>query len=196
MSRRLFRRRFMPPHLDPDVLGADVREVLGHFEGALHDLAGGEGAPPDFRPDRFLAPGVPRIRPVLVLLAAEVVAICYYHLLATRLPPTRLKSLLAQLVNDERAHLHFHTDFLRSQTKSTWRRAVFICAWRATMAAAAIVVLIDHRQALRDLDLKTSTVLRRWICYSRLAERLVVNAGTKSDRVPENPGRAGQALAS
>jgi len=131
---------------------------------------------------------------VLVLLAAEVVGICYYHLLATRLPPTRLKSLLAQLVNDERAHLHFHTDFLRSQTKSTWRRTVFICAWRATMAAAAIVVLIDHRQALRDLDLKTSTVLRRWISYSRLAERLVVDARITSDRVSENIGEAGQAL--
>jgi len=131
---------------------------------------------------------------VLVLLAAEVVGICYYHLLATRLPPTRLKSLLAQLVNDERAHLHFHTDFLRTQTKSTWRRAVFICAWRATMAAAAIVVLIDHRQALRDLDLKSSTVLRRWIAYSNLAERLVVDARTTSDRLPENIGVAGQVL--
>jgi hypothetical protein len=129
---------------------------------------------------------------VLVLLAAEVVGICYYHLLATRLPPTRLKSLLAQLVNDERAHLHFHTDFLRSQTNSSWRRAVFVCAWRATMAAAAIVVLIDHRQALRDLDLKTSAVLRRWISYSRLAERLVVNASITSDQVPENIGEAGQ----
>ena len=118
---------------------------------------------------------------VLVLLAAEVVGICYYHLLATRLPPTRLKSLLAQLVNDERAHLHFHTDFLRSQAQTTGRRAVFVCAWRITMAAAAIVVLIDHRQALRDLNLGTGTVLRRWLAYSRLAERLVINSGSAQD---------------
>jgi len=131
---------------------------------------------------------------VLVLLAAEVVGICYYHLLATRLPPTRLKSLLAQLVNDDRAHLYFHTNFLRSQANSAWRRAVFICAWRVTMVAAAIVVLIDHRQALRDLNLSTSTVLRRWISYSRLAEQLVVNTRITSDRVPKNIGQAGQAL--
>lgn len=120
---------------------------------------------------------------VLVLLAAEVVGICYYHLLATRLPPTRLKSLLAQLVNDERAHLHFHTDFLRSQAQTTWRRALFVCAWRITMATAAIVVLIDHRQALRDLNLRTGTVLRRWLAYSRLAERLVINSRSGPDAV-------------
>lgn len=118
---------------------------------------------------------------VLVLLAAEVVGICYYHLLATRLPPTRLKSLLAQLVNDERAHLYFHTDFLRSQTKTTWRHALFVCAWRITMATAAIVVLIDHRQALRDLNLRTGTVLRRWLAYSRLAERLVIDSQSAPD---------------
>ena len=31
---------------------------------------------------------------IMVLLAAEVVGICYYHLLATRLPRTRLQTLL------------------------------------------------------------------------------------------------------
>lgn len=111
---------------------------------------------------------------VLVLLAAEVVGICYYHVLATRLPNTRLQQLLAQIVEDERAHLHFHCCFLRSQMISGWRRALFVLVWRSTMAAAAIVVLIDHRRALRDLDLKFSTVWRRWRTYRRLAERLVL----------------------
>ena len=110
---------------------------------------------------------------VMVLLAAEVIGICYYHLLATKLPPSRLRSLLAQIVNDERAHLRFHADFLRTQTNTAWRRLVFVGAWRVTMFAAAIVVLLDHRETLRDLDLDTSTVLRRWITYGRLAERLV-----------------------
>lgn len=120
---------------------------------------------------------------VLVLLAAEVVGICYYHLLATRLPSSRLKSLLAQLVNDERAHLHFHAAFLRTQTNSWWQRLVFTCAWRLTMAAASIVVLIDHRAALRDLNLDTGTVMRRWFAYSRLAERLVVSTTSSIDSV-------------
>jgi hypothetical protein len=131
---------------------------------------------------------------VTVLLAAEVVGICYYHLLATRLPPSRLKSLLAQLVNDERAHLHFHTDFLRSQVKTAWQRAVFVCVWRITMAAAAVVVLIDHRRALRELDLTTSTVLQRWSSYSSLAEQLVITSRRDSQlALPALEGLADQA---
>jgi len=112
---------------------------------------------------------------VLVLLAAEVVGICYYHLLATRLPRTRLQALLADIVNDERAHLYFHCDLLRSQVTSFPRRLIFTVTWRATMFAAAIVVLIDHRHALRDLKIDVGTVWRRWMAYSRLAERLVVD---------------------
>jgi len=131
---------------------------------------------------------------VLVLLAAEVVGICYYHLLATRLPQSRLKSLLAQLVNDERAHLHFHTDFLRTQTHSAWRRVVFVCTWRVTMFAAGIVVLIDHRKALQDLNLDAGTVLRRWNSYSRLAERLVLKSEDQTDAVLKGPDSTGVAV--
>jgi len=131
---------------------------------------------------------------VLVLLAAEVVGICYYHLLATRLPQSRLKSLLAQLVNDERAHLHFHTDFLRTQTHSAWRRAVFVCTWRVTMVAAGIVVLIDHRKAIQDLDLDAATVLRRWNSYRRLAERLVLKSEGQTDAVLKGPDSIGVAV--
>lgn len=116
---------------------------------------------------------------VLVLLAAEVVGLCYYHLLATRLPPGRLRSLLAQLVNDERSHLHFHCTFLRAETSKPWRRLAFTAVWRLTMAAAAVVVLIDHRAALRDLELPVAGVWRRWTTYSRLAERLVVGEGSE-----------------
>jgi hypothetical protein len=112
---------------------------------------------------------------ILVLLAAEVVGICYYHLLATRLPRTRLQALLAQIVEDERSHLYFHCSFLRAQACTPWRRAVFVSSWRITMLAAAVVVMIDHRKALRDLDLSVGTVWRRWMSYSHLAERLVVD---------------------
>ena len=110
---------------------------------------------------------------VLVLLAAEVVGICYYHLLATRLPGTRMQTLLAQLVEDERSHLHFHCCFLRTQVNSAWKRILFILIWRITMVMAAVVVMIDHQQALRDLELKPSTVWRRWMAYSRVTEHLI-----------------------
>ena len=115
---------------------------------------------------------------VLVLLAAEVVGICYYHLLATRLPRSRLQSLLSQLVNDERAHLHFHCTFLRLQTRGILRRLIFSAAWRVTIAAAAIVVLVDHRHTLQDLGVPWQALWRRWMTYSRLAERTVLAGHT------------------
>lgn len=65
------RRRRLRSVLDPDVLGVDLIDVVRQLDIALSDLAGGSGAPPGFDPRRFLAPGVPRIRPVLVLLSAR-----------------------------------------------------------------------------------------------------------------------------
>ena len=110
---------------------------------------------------------------VIVLLAAEVVGICYYHLLASRLPRGDIRSWLDELVADERSHLEFHCEFLRSQVTNQWRRWLFILTWRATMLAAAIAVMLDHRAAIRDVGLDAGTVWRRWWRYARLAERLV-----------------------
>ena len=65
------------PRIDLDrlgrVLGTDFVQLLARIDASLSDLAGGEGAPPGFDPRRFLAPGVPRVRPVLVLLSAGAV---------------------------------------------------------------------------------------------------------------------------
>jgi geranylgeranyl pyrophosphate synthase len=55
--------------LDLDGLGAEVRERIQQLDAALQDLAGGDGAPEDFDPHIYLAPGIPRVRPVLVLLS-------------------------------------------------------------------------------------------------------------------------------
>ena len=111
---------------------------------------------------------------VVVLLAAEVVGLCYYHLLAVQLPPSRLRDQLLDIVEDERSHLYFHCDFLRDQTKTPWRKRIFRVTWRLVMASAAIVVAIDHRHAIRDLDIGVRKVLQRWKSYSALAEALVV----------------------
>jgi hypothetical protein len=120
---------------------------------------------------------------VIVLLAAEVVGICYYHLLAIHLPPSRLRSQLLEIVEDERAHLYFHCDFLRSQTPNQWQKRVFVLVWRLVMVCAAIVVAIDHRKAIRDLDIGLKKVLSRWKSYSKLAEVLVVAERRGSRRI-------------
>ena len=120
---------------------------------------------------------------VLVLLTAEVVGIGYYHLLATRLPVSRVRTLLEQIVEDERSHLLFHCSFLRAQAHSAWRRFVFTAVWRSAIRAAALVTLLDHRTALRDVGLPVGTVWRRWMTYARRAERLVTGgAGEEAER--------------
>jgi hypothetical protein len=111
---------------------------------------------------------------VVVLLAAEVVGICYYHLLAVHLPQSRLREQLLEIVEDERSHLYFHCDFLRVQTPTVWRKRLFVGIWRLVMVSASVVVLLDHRHAIRDLGIGKRQVLARWKSYSMLAERLVL----------------------
>jgi hypothetical protein len=71
--------------------------------------------------------------------------------------------------------LFFHCDFLRSQTRKRWQKRLFVVVWRVVMAAAAVVVAIDHRRAIVDLGIGVRTVLTRWKSYSDLAEALVVS---------------------
>jgi len=114
---------------------------------------------------------------VLVLLAAEVVGICYYHLLASSLPNSQMKDWLTELVADEQSHLDFHCCFLRDQANRPWKRWLFIVTWRSTMLLAAVAVLIDHRAAIKDLRIGKKVIWRRWMNYSELAERLVLATG-------------------
>jgi len=131
---------------------------------------------------------------VLVLLAAEVVGICYYMAIASKLPNSPLRQWLAQIVDDERAHLEFHGAFLRSQITSSWRRHLFVAAWRVIMTAAAVVVMVDHRRTIRDLDLGFALLWQRWMAIAELAEKLVI--GTAGPRVgPEASSAWGSRLA-
>ncbi len=110
---------------------------------------------------------------VLVLLAAEVVGICYYSSIAAKLRPGAVRNWLYDLVQDERSHLEFHCLFLQAQVTSGLRRRLFVTVWRSVMFAAAIVVMIDHRRTIRDLDLGFKRTWQRWMAFSQMAERLV-----------------------
>lgn len=120
---------------------------------------------------------------VMVLLAAEVVGICYYHLLSAQLPKSGMKTLLQEIVEDEKAHLKFHCCFLRTQARNDAQRAIFMIIWRALMFVAAVVVLVDHRKALRDLAMPASIVWKRWMVYSRTAENLVIRVERRAVRI-------------
>lgn len=113
---------------------------------------------------------------VLVLLAAEVVGICYYSALASQLAPGPIQQWLLELANDERAHLRFHCSFLRSQLQSAWKRKLFIVVWRTVMCAAAVAVMIDHRRTIHDMELDFGITWQRWMAVSQQAEWLVTGS--------------------
>jgi len=106
---------------------------------------------------------------LLVLLAAEVIGIGFYGLLAERLPPGRARACLEELCGDEAFHLRFHGDFFRTQTAVAWRRLLFGAAWWAVGAAAALVVLLDHRRTLAELGVRPAQAVRRLVSLLRLA---------------------------
>ena len=110
---------------------------------------------------------------VTVLLAAEVVGLCYYRLLARRLPDCEIRATLHEIVADERTHLDFHCAFLRSQVRTPLQRFVFVWAWRCLMLAAATAALVDHAAALRDLGVSLHDLRQRWTVLRRGAENLV-----------------------
>lgn len=58
-------------HAEVDRLAHDLRAPIGAIDDALAALAKGEGLPPGLEPEVIFAGGVPRIRPVLVVLASR-----------------------------------------------------------------------------------------------------------------------------
>lgn len=138
---------------------------------------------------------------VLVLLAAEVVGLSYYNLITSRLPDGRMRTFLQEIADDERAHLRFHCAFLYTQCAGMLQRLVFRAAWRSGMAVAAVIVLLDHRAVVRDLNIPTTTLWRAWRGYARLAERLVLQGvdqhretGSATHRASSGAIAAGVAL--
>ncbi|HET6149074.1 MAG TPA: ferritin-like domain-containing protein [Polyangia bacterium] len=107
---------------------------------------------------------------LLVLLAAEVIGVGFYGLLASRLPRAGLRAALEQMCDDERAHLRFHQDFFRTQAARGWRRLLFRVTFHLVGPAAALVVLCDHRRTLRQLGVGLGATARD-------LARLVASAG-------------------
>ncbi|WP_455212772.1 sugar transferase, partial [Kaarinaea lacus] len=112
---------------------------------------------------------------VLVLLAAEVVGICYYKLLASRVPHAQLRTILEELAQDEEAHLQFHSAFLRMCSQGALQALVFRGMWRLVTFCAAIVVSIDHHRALMALGIPMAVVWRRWMYLVCETEVQVIN---------------------
>jgi hypothetical protein len=84
---------------------------------------------------------------VLVLLAAEVVALSYYRLVAEADDDPALQVVCSRILDDERVHVAFHVDMLGRELPHRSRRAV-LAAWRGFVGGTAAVVAWDHRAVL------------------------------------------------
>lgn len=98
---------------------------------------------------------------LLVLLAAEVIGIGFYGLLADRLPEGDIRRALREIATDEESHLQFHRAYFRTETTSAFRRALFVATWRTVATAACATVLLDHRATLVALGIPSDRAARR-----------------------------------
>ena len=89
---------------------------------------------------------------LLVLLAAEVIGIGFYGMLADVLPAGLMAAALRQICGDEVAHLAFHRDFFHSQ-RSTAVGALLRLLWWPLGSFAALTVVWDHRATLRAFEI-------------------------------------------
>ncbi|HEY2951118.1 MAG TPA: ferritin-like domain-containing protein [Verrucomicrobiae bacterium] len=88
---------------------------------------------------------------LLVLLLPEMIAKRYFRALFDGTPDPVLRAVFAQIVQDEEGHLAFHIDFLQGVMAplSLPARALLRGAWRVFFRGACLVVMADHRAALR-----------------------------------------------
>ena len=113
---------------------------------------------------------------LLVALAAEVVGIGFYGLLAEVLPPGPLQATMAELTADERHHLAFHGDFFRRSVGSAPRRALFRATYWPIGVAAAQLCVFDHRRTLLTLGVAPAAVSARMMRLLAAVDRQVTSA--------------------
>lgn len=108
---------------------------------------------------------------LLVLLAAEVIGITFYGLLARALPEGRLAAALEQICRDEEAHLRFHADFFLAQRARPLAHLLLRAAWWVVGPLAALTVLLDHRETLRAFGVPLSEAAGRMLGRVREASQ-------------------------
>lgn len=111
---------------------------------------------------------------LLVLLAAEVIGLGFYALLARRLGACDIGEQLREISADEGMHLEFHADFFRSQVHGLVARSLFRVTWWCTAGLACAVVLIDHRGTLRALEISRAQAAGQLLRLIALVDRRVL----------------------
>lgn len=92
---------------------------------------------------------------LLVLLLPEMIAKRYFRALHDGTADPVLRAVFEQIGRDEEGHLAFHIDYLQGALAplSLPARALLRIVWRAFYRLACLVVMLDHRSALRAAGL-------------------------------------------
>ena len=126
---------------------------------------------------------------LLVLLAAEVIGIGFYGLLAGGLGAGAIRDALVEIGADEQHHLRFHCAFFSAQASRPGQRLVFALCWYPVATVAALCVALDHRRTLAALGLPLSTVTARFAALIRQAGTLAAtHVSTGAAVVPSTTG--------
>lgn len=90
---------------------------------------------------------------LLVLMIAEVVALRYYRALRDGGEDALAREVAGRVLADEERHVPFHCHRLRRALRPlpAPARVLVTSGWRAALAAACLVVAVDHGPALRRL---------------------------------------------
>lgn len=88
---------------------------------------------------------------LLVLLIPEMIAQTYFRILREGTEDPALRTVFDQVLLDENGHVAFHIAFLRRALAgmSLPRQIASCLAWKVAFRAACLVVMADHRGALR-----------------------------------------------
>src|SRR5439155_13893110 len=100
----------------------------------------------------------------LVLLIPEFIAKRYFRALLDGFTDPVLRAVCSQILQDEEAHLAFHTDFLQKAfaSLSLPARAAVRAVWRLLFRAACLAVMVDHGTILRGTGVSKASFW--WDC--------------------------------
>lgn len=111
---------------------------------------------------------------LMVLLAAEVVGICFYRRLVDKIPNGLVKSALLDIIKDEEKHLKFHSDFFRIRIRNFFTKAIFRLLWRTIAFAVYITVILDHRKTFRVLGISNWKTFQKFQEIARSTEEFIM----------------------
>jgi hypothetical protein len=100
---------------------------------------------------------------ILTLFVAEVIGRCFYEDVRDHVPDQGVSEVFAAIVQDEVAHIRFHTEFVRAAFEhvGTIKRCIFFLAWLTLFMGGCIVFVLDHRSALYALGTSPWKFLKR-----------------------------------